>query len=114
MAEARDSWEEVARDAGCVEEPEPCRDGRPFYRGAPRVSWRGLDLCSGRDILDELRTIGQSPASFVWPPSFSVFVLPLVTIAEKQRPSIDRHSEAPQSCLTLELASPTSLAEVDR
>ena len=39
-------------------------------------------------------------------------VLPLVTVAQKQRPAIDHYFEAPQPCFILELASSAALAEV--
>ena len=39
-------------------------------------------------------------------------ILPLVAVARKQRPAIDRYFEAPQPCFILELASSTALAEV--
>ena len=38
--------------------------------------------------------------------------LPLVAVAQKQRPAIDHYFEAPQPCFILELASSAALAEV--
>ena len=38
--------------------------------------------------------------------------LPLVAVAQKQRPAIDHYFEAPQPCFILELTSSAALAEV--